>query len=38
MNAYHLIQIKEGDEYKTELQYQFEEISRRQSNDLEREG
>ena len=33
-NAYHLIQIKEGDEYKTELQYQFEEISRRQSNDL----
>jgi len=33
-NAYHLIQIKEGDEYETELQYQSKEISRRQSNDL----
>jgi len=33
-NAYHLIEIKEGDEYETELQYQSEEISRRQSNDL----
>ena len=37
-NPYHLIQIKEGDEYETELQYQLEEISRRQSNDLSREG
>ena len=33
-NAYYLIVIKEGDEYKTELQYQLEEISRRQSNDV----
>jgi len=37
-NAYHLIQIKEGDEYETELQYQLEEISRQQSNDVQREG
>ena len=33
-NAHHLIQIKEGNEYKTELQYQSHEISRRQSNDV----
>jgi len=33
-NAYYLIRIKEGDKYKTELQYQLEEISRRQSNDV----
>ena len=37
-NAYHLIEINAGDEYKTELQYQLEEISRQQNNDLRRDG
>jgi len=37
-NAYHHIQFKEGDEYETELQYQLAEISRQQSNDVQREG
>jgi hypothetical protein len=33
-NAYHLIQTKEGDEYQTELNYESEQISRRQNNDI----
>jgi len=37
-NAYHLIQIKEGDQYETELQYQLEVISRQQSNNVQRQG
>ena len=33
-NAYHLILIKEGEKYETELQYEFRERSHQQRNDV----